>query len=169
MNRRGLFIRLRRAPGASEGTAAVEFALVLPIMIVLLFGFVEIGRLFWSYQIASAAVRDGARLAARLPMDCGSLTGAGDLTRVKNLVRTGAIDGTGSPLVAGWTDSASVAVAVSCIDNSGGTYSGRYLALAGIPKVQVTATVPFSFMFGPLFGNSTMTSFQVANQQAWTQ
>lgn len=42
----------------------VEFALVLPILIVILFAVVEFGLAFWTYQQVSAAASEGARRAA---------------------------------------------------------------------------------------------------------
>ncbi len=44
-----------------RGAAALEFALVLPVLLVLLFGILDYGRLFYD----SIAIRQGAREAAR--------------------------------------------------------------------------------------------------------
>jgi Flp pilus assembly protein TadG len=46
------------------GQALVEFALVLPILCVLLFGVMQFGIAFWTYQQVSAAASEGARKAA---------------------------------------------------------------------------------------------------------
>lgn len=51
--------RLRRS-----GTAAVEFALVLPLFLSLLLGAWEVGRMIEVQQILNNAARDGARQAA---------------------------------------------------------------------------------------------------------
>lgn len=158
----------RRLLAGREGSAAVEFALVLPFMVLLCFAFVGAGRLFWNYHIAVASVRDAARYAARLPMTCGGLTNAGDTTKVQNVTRTGTADGSGSPLIATWTSNATVTVTVSCVSNTGGAYSGRYEDMTGVPRVQVSATPPYIESFGPLTG-VTLTSFTVSAQQAWTE
>jgi Flp pilus assembly protein TadG len=47
-----------------RGAAAVEFALVLPILLVLLFGIVEFGRAFQVRATLEAAAREGARVMA---------------------------------------------------------------------------------------------------------
>ena len=47
-----------------RGAAAVEFALVLPILVVLAFGIIDFGRLLYTYNNLTSAVREGARFAA---------------------------------------------------------------------------------------------------------
>ena len=65
-------IRPRRDSRA--GVAAVEFAFIVPVMLALLIGVWEVGRLIQIQQIMNAAVRDAARLAAQgqLITDTGS-------------------------------------------------------------------------------------------------
>ena len=45
----------------NKGASAVEFALVLPILIVLLFGIVEFGLLMYNKAVITNASREGAR------------------------------------------------------------------------------------------------------------
>lgn len=47
-----------------SGQAAAEFAMVLPILMIVIFGIVEFGMAFWNYQQVSAAASEGARRAA---------------------------------------------------------------------------------------------------------
>lgn len=47
-----------------RGAAAVEFALVLPILLLLVFGIVEFGRLYNIQTSITAAAREGARVMA---------------------------------------------------------------------------------------------------------
>jgi Flp pilus assembly protein TadG len=44
--------------------AAVEFALILPVLALLLFGVLEFGRVWSQYQVFRGAAREGARCAA---------------------------------------------------------------------------------------------------------
>jgi Flp pilus assembly protein TadG len=53
--------RLRKR---QEGQAIVEFALIAPIFLLLVFGVVEFGRAWNVYQTLTDAVREGARTAA---------------------------------------------------------------------------------------------------------
>lgn len=48
---------------ARQGTAAVEFALILPILLMLVFGIIEFGRAFMVAQVLTTAAREGARAA----------------------------------------------------------------------------------------------------------
>jgi Flp pilus assembly protein TadG len=57
-------MQVRRAP-RRHGSAAVEFAVILPLLMTLLIGTWEIGRFIQLQQIMSNAARDGARLAAQ--------------------------------------------------------------------------------------------------------
>jgi len=47
-----------------RGQTLVELALVLPIIILILFGTLELGRVFHSYIVITNAAREGARLGA---------------------------------------------------------------------------------------------------------
>ncbi len=47
----------------NRGQAMVEFALVLPILLLLLFGMIEFGRVFHEYLVVTHAAREGARVA----------------------------------------------------------------------------------------------------------
>lgn len=53
---------LRRRP--NRGAAAVEFALVLPFLLLLVFGLIQYGLYFWALQGGSDLARGAARLSA---------------------------------------------------------------------------------------------------------
>ena len=48
---------------ASRGQSLVEFSLVFPIIVLLIVGFVEIGRAVYAYNTIANAARQGARVA----------------------------------------------------------------------------------------------------------
>lgn len=52
--------RAHRRRGES-GASAVELALILPLLVLLLFGTMQYGFYFWARSSASAAAREGAR------------------------------------------------------------------------------------------------------------
>jgi Flp pilus assembly protein TadG len=47
-----------------SGQSLVEFALVVPLLFLLLFGSIEFGRVFHAYHVITSAAREGARAAA---------------------------------------------------------------------------------------------------------
>jgi len=47
-----------------QGAAAVEFALILSVLVVILFGITEFGRAFNELETLNSAAREGARVAA---------------------------------------------------------------------------------------------------------
>ena len=56
---------LRRRDAASRrGQALVEFALVLPVFLMILFGIIDGGRYVFQNNVLSQAAREGARVAA---------------------------------------------------------------------------------------------------------
>lgn len=60
----GVVVRRRWRASHQRGQSLVEFALVLPIFVLLLFGVVDAGRLVYTNAALSQAAREGARLAA---------------------------------------------------------------------------------------------------------
>ena len=57
-----------------EGQSVVEFALVLPIFILLLMGMIEFGRIWMTMNVLSSASREGARIAAVTGPDASRVT-----------------------------------------------------------------------------------------------
>ena len=55
---------LKRFRNNEAGQALVEFTMILPIFLVLLFGIVDFGRAFYTWLIVTNAAREGARVAA---------------------------------------------------------------------------------------------------------
>jgi Flp pilus assembly protein TadG len=84
----GMRSKLRR----EEGAAAVEFALIVGLLAVLIFGLLEYGLAFWQVQNLRSAAREGARVAAvrgnptavrsaMVDSSAGSLSGAWEYTQ----------------------------------------------------------------------------------------
>jgi hypothetical protein len=53
-----------RSPQSRRGAVAVEFALVAPILLSILFGMVQLTRMFEAQTLLETAAREGARLGA---------------------------------------------------------------------------------------------------------
>jgi Flp pilus assembly protein TadG len=79
-------MRVRRALRRNErGAAIVEFALVVPLLLLLLWGIVDIGRAFYTLNNLASAVREGARTAAVMATDP---TTVANKTIIKSTVTT---------------------------------------------------------------------------------
>lgn len=77
-----------------KGVALVEFALILPLLLMLTFVTTEFGRAVYQYNTLTKSVRDAVRyLSVQAP--------GTKLTEARNLVVYGNTSGTGSPLVVG--------------------------------------------------------------------
>ncbi len=85
------------------GMAMVEFVLILPALLVILFGILEFGVLFYQWQTLSNAAREGAREAIVFRKDC-------DADAVQALIEQTIID---------YASSANIAVEAGDIDITG--------------------------------------------------
>ena len=162
---------VRRFLQSASGGAAAEFVIVAPFIIVLLFGAIEGGRLLNDFHTVSKSVRDATRYLSRVPASCPGGAGAGtidnatDETIARNLVLTGSIDPPGNYLLGYWTDPNTINIAVNCIDNAG-NYEGVYAGVPTIPRLTVTASVPFNFIFSTLVMNSGSLTLTVSHNEA---
>lgn len=55
-------VDVRGVKSRERGAAAVEFAIVIGVLLLIVGGVVEFGRVFWHYDALTKATRDGARL-----------------------------------------------------------------------------------------------------------
>jgi Flp pilus assembly protein TadG len=101
--------------------AVVEFAALLPVIMILLMGIIEVGRLIEMQQVLSNAVREGARQAA---------TGQLNNTQVQAVV-------TQYITVAGFSSSG-MNVVVTDLTSGTDVSQANYL-----DRLQVTATYPY--------------------------
>ncbi|WP_170421748.1 TadE/TadG family type IV pilus assembly protein [Ruegeria arenilitoris] len=81
-----------------EGGALVELGMVIPLFLVLIFGILDYGRLYWSTTMAQKAMQVASRLATVGPPMCGALPSTHTLagsapttTRFGALCRNGGI------------------------------------------------------------------------------
>lgn len=162
-----------------EGTASVEFVLLLPLLALMLFGTIDLGRMFFDYHAASKSVRDAARYLSRsdpadLGVDCAtdSLDQTSTaITEAKNLVLTGKIDSpsAGDYLLGYWTNPNTIVIALECATNDGVTndFQGFYAGAPEVPAIVVTAEVPFSFANGYLFGHDGTVTLPLRHKVAF--
>ena len=141
-------IRLARDRSAA---AAVEMAMVLPLLLVIAYATFEMGNYFLTQHVVQKAARDAARYAARLPMtnypSCAPTSTAEE--QIRRVARTGDPAGTQANRIYTWTADNMTTVTLAC--DTSGTYSGVFQAFPnGVPVVTVTSTVPYGSLWGNL-------------------
>lgn len=125
-----------------RGAAAVEFAVVLPLLVLLLLGGADFGRCFYSAMAVTNAARAGAEYGAMHPFDAAS-QGAWQAA-----VQQAAVDElSGSPLF----DVSKLTVVANSITEADGSR-----------RVEVQATYPFKTIFTWLYSSSTLTLRQTS-------
>ena len=78
-------MKIRTFVGSEKAAALVEFAIVLPILLLIVFGIVDFGRALYTANNLTSAVREGARLAStQISPDA---TVAAQKTAVSNAVK----------------------------------------------------------------------------------
>jgi Flp pilus assembly protein TadG len=88
---------IRNSKSASRnrrGVAAVEFAIVAPILVTIVFGMIQLGRAFEMQTLLDVAAREGARFASidRTGMTSGGQTGNQKLIQdVKNFLASNGV------------------------------------------------------------------------------
>lgn len=113
-----MLFKSRQHPSASRlrrAAAAVEFAIVAPLLVMLVLGMIEFGRMLMVQQILTNAAREGARKAV--------LPGATD-----SMVETTIDDYLGNADISGFSRS----ISPSTTSAAGGT------------SIEVTVSVPYS-------------------------
>jgi Flp pilus assembly protein TadG len=96
-----LFVRVWRN---TAGAGAVEFALMLPVFLVVTAGMIDLGRALYQSNTIEKGLRAGAMYAAR---NTFPLTSAQE-TEAENIVKKGNRAGSGDYLVYGWSDPSSL-------------------------------------------------------------
>jgi len=124
------------------GVAIVEFALVLPFLLLLTALTTEFGRAIYQYNILSKSVRDAVRyLSVQTP--------GTHITQARNLVVYGNPAGTGTPLAIGLTganvpdptwQAAGTAPVINTVtvQVSGYTFNSMFNTVLGLPFGSIT-------------------------------
>jgi Flp pilus assembly protein TadG len=128
-----------------RGAAAVEFALVVPVLILLIFGSIEFGLYVQSLTMTENAAREGVRL--------GSLVGSTGITavQVKAQVKAAALNAFGT---VGITNQDAQ---VTCTKPDGVSSCDSTLGAAGSAgsTIKVTVTATFTGVTGMVQGTCT--------------
>ncbi|MEO8593084.1 MAG: TadE/TadG family type IV pilus assembly protein [Candidatus Solibacter sp.] len=107
---------LRQAKRARSGSMAIEVAMWLPIMFLLIAGTVQFGKISYTYYTLSEIVNTAATyLAVQNGVNFCPDAGDANITAALQFAVTGTSDGSGDPIVTGLTADM-LAVTTQCID-----------------------------------------------------
>lgn len=138
-----------------RGVSAIEFALVVPLLVLLVVGVAEVGRLIVQADAVEKSLRSGAVFAAHsdLPLDGPTQT------TIQNLVKTGTTDGSGNFLVPGWAeDGALLTIEPITVDVNG----------TEVTVIRLTATVPFAALMPGLMSTLGMDDLTIESSHEQT-
>jgi Flp pilus assembly protein TadG len=146
----------RRLVGCERGDPIIEFIFIVPLMLVLCFGVIEIGRVLWYQHFITKGVRDGTRYLTRVPLDggagtCGAVI-SGAESYAKGLVLSGAH----------WVTAKSTDLTVTLdqVPNSGAFYGPNPLCM-----VRMTAVVEINFpILDAFLKTGPSVTFGISNQ-----
>jgi Flp pilus assembly protein TadG len=104
-----------------RGLAAVEFAIVVPVMLFLMMATAEFGRVFYQYNTLTKAVQTGARYASKPLLNAGELTNidAAFKQRIQNFVVYGNANGGGVAVLDGFSaNSTNIVISSNAADKT---------------------------------------------------
>jgi Flp pilus assembly pilin Flp len=155
-----LMHRLRRFAGDESGAQLVEFAIVLPMMLLVFAVIVEGGRMMWSYQTVVAGVRDATRFLARVaPRDIcdmgADVSGYADV--LGDIIRDAHAGGSILPSGVSVTD---VLPSLDCAD---GDFRSDVAPIVTV-RANVEVTFPFAGLFTLVGGSRPTLETSVTDQ-----
>ena len=172
----------RRALRDNRGSAAAEMALVLPLLLIIMFGSVELGNYFMNEHSLVKAVRDGARFAARQSFihygTCNGTPGGTVVTDTQNVVATGYLAAGGAFLTQNISPTEDVTLTVTCTPSVAGQemlgiYRSRFASTCDgatangcAQTVTVSANVDYRPVMAAAFGFSGVGLELYASSQA---
>jgi Flp pilus assembly protein TadG len=149
--------RMRRSRHRSRGQSLAEFALVFPILMLIVGGVIQFGVIFWGQNSLNQVVRDAGRYAVTEPVCVGSgpdvTAKINDLAKsmgVANITGTTVTMPTNGEIVGGTADpvSSTSVAGVNCPAKTNADHVWL--------RIKVDAQVPIFFPFVP--GNGAISS-----------
>ena len=135
------------------GTAAVETALAMPMLLILMAGIIDVGRGLYQASAVEKGLRMGALFLARSDLPITQAT----LDDATALIKTG---GTSYYLVSGWAEAGADVQITTQNFLVGGTV---------VPVFELRATVPFDPLFTDLIPGLDLSTYMIrlTHEQAY--
>lgn len=127
-----------------QGIAAIEFAIVVPVMLFLMMATAEFGRVFYHYNTLTKAVQTGARYASKPLLSTSELTNidAAFKQKIQNFVVYGNENGGGAAVLNGFAASnTNVSISSNVADKTitiEAQYNYNFSVLGDLPFIGFT-------------------------------
>jgi Flp pilus assembly protein TadG len=150
---------IQRLPQARRAVAAVEMAIVFPLLVIFLFGILEVGRLIEMNQIIYNAAREGGRQCC-------------DDTKTYSDVKTVVTNYLNDAGITNLTGLQVQVVNLTTNDSGAGTHGSGIAdydpsAASPLDKIQVTVSLPFQNIRWLAFNMVTNDSTTLNGQAVW--
>jgi hypothetical protein len=157
---------MKKWPGSGgrrgRGAIAVEFAIVLPVIMIFMTGLLFLGRFFWFYTVAEKAAHDAARfLATASAAEMKTFAGGGQpaiVEAAREIARTELSD---LPM----TEMGGAGITVLCYGSTWDLCYGTSVPSKILVRITVPVTDPF---FDGFTGDLTNGGYFFFNTQALT-
>ncbi len=152
-----MFSLLNRFKRDRIGSLSIEFAISLPILLLVMTGVLEVGRVFYQAHMVERGLRSAALYASRNEWP---LTPAAQTT-VENLAKTATPDGSGGYVASGWADGSA---------NLDVDLTGTYVVAGNpVPIIKLTADIPFDPLLPGLLEVAGFGNFRISmtHEQAY--
>jgi Flp pilus assembly protein TadG len=140
-----------RRPGRerSRGQTLTEFALVVPILLLLFMGILDLGRAAYTLNTVSDAARNGVREAI-VNQDCSAIA-----TRARSVAAAVDLSGSSAVQVTIWKSPTPSGASETCAGGLAGNYGIGYLAEVRVNTTFTAITPIIGSFIGPLPLTST--------------
>ncbi|HEU4564556.1 MAG TPA: TadE/TadG family type IV pilus assembly protein [Gemmatimonadaceae bacterium] len=122
---------MRRLRRSERGAAMIEFAIVLPVLLLFICGIIDFGRALWAVNALTSAAREGGRWAASQDQP--------SIGAIKDTVIARIPGGNGGTLLTGGTALTAASNVTVCVDGScsgtitNGVSSTIQVNITGVP------------------------------------
>ena len=133
-----------------SGSTLVEFAIAMPLFLLILFGLIDFGRIGFEYVMANKAVQLAARVAVtRLPACTGVAT-----TNVRGTVAVGSVPPIFGTNCRAGADICAAPATVTCVGDANNTTAAEiWGSVSGLmPTNSTVANLRFSYAHDPELG-----------------
>ena len=145
---------MRELRRSTAGTALIEAAVILPLVVIIMGGIFDFGHAYATLSAAQKSLRGAVRYLSLLPS--GSVCSAWALTSARNLARFGNTAGTGTVLITGWENGDITRVAPTACSSS-----------TPVGIIKLSATVPYDSFMWEIVGLPETITMNVEHEERW--